>query len=306
MLMTDTSLLPAASPVSSQRQKYGTFEKLMKADDFEAAEKHLQQWQQQSRDDAELAVAQANYLARQAELPMQINRSAGAEAPAPSPGSYRLTKPGTTETVGFIETQPHYDDATLTRAITILKDALTTYPQRADIWMGATHLHLLGNDYAGAFRILTDFTAYAKQHADALRWRYNGPLDEKATEFMPKKLHAYAVRGFDAGTTEGREFLLKVARLAQGHYPEHPYAYNDEAAYYNALEQDDKVLDCLQRALKVRPKDALVMINIGATYKNMKNWDKAREYFERAIKTTDDEEMRSAAKEELSALKKRQ
>jgi Tfp pilus assembly protein PilF len=291
----------------TQRQRYTAFEKLLNASDLSAAQKKLNEWEAASPTDVELAVAWGNYYARAGSLPIQVYAGERNDRNVePNHGSaYQLTKPGTTEPVGILDARPRHSEESLRLAVGRLQDAVTTYPQRADIWMGIAHVQLMQQDHDAALETLSRYAQYAHDHAGKMLWRYDEPLKEKMSEFIPGKLHSYAVQGMDEETTAGREFLLKVARLAQRLYPQHPYAYNDEAAYYNYMEDDAQVLKCLARALEVRPKDALVMMNMAATYKNMKNWDKAAEYYKLAIKTSTDDELKSAGREELKDLEER-
>lgn len=303
-LTTIVSAAFADLPKAKQTERYAKFASQLSKDDYKAAERVLLEWQSASRTDVELAVAWANLYSQQAALPIELSAGAPPEhgVKPDEAGVFPLQKSGTTETAGFIDTRPRYDDRLLTRALSVLRDAATTHPQRTDIWMGATHVQMQAQDLDGAFETLRQFAKYVHEHPKGLQTRFDEPLKDKAEDFMPRTLHAYAVRGNDEQTSEGMEFLLKVARLAQELYPKHPYAYNDEAIYYSALEDDARVLECLLRAHAVRPRDAVVIMNIAATHKNLKQKDKAREFYRLAIKTTDDAELKAAAREELEGL----
>jgi hypothetical protein len=295
----------ADSSMKVQKERYSQFERVLKKSDYSGAERLLLEWQQTSPDDAELAVAWGNYYAQTGLQPLAIYKGPRNDRnvdPLRGGAFVPLSQPGTSVTVGYIDERPRFDNESLARALCVLRDAATTHPHRTDIWMGATHIQLVADDLAGAYRTLEEFAQYAHRNPKGLRKRFDEPLNEKASDFMAETLHSYALRGYNMETTAGLEFMRDVAVMAQKLYPGYPYAYNDEAVYYNIMQDDEKVLDCLLRAHKVQPKDPLVTMNIAGTYKNLKRTDKAREFFNLTIKLADDEQLKDAAREGISAL----
>lgn len=300
IIVSGLVLVPAhrACAEPTEKERFAKFEELVKAADDEATERYLEEWKAASPGDAELAVATANYHLSQ---DAGIRISAGPPPQADNPGGdkevYELRSTQDGRTVGYMG--PNDDDQGVKNAVAVLADAVTSFPVRADIWMGLIHLQMKQLDYGNAFETLKQFAEYAHRNPEDMRWRFNEPLPGKPGDFFPEKLHSYVTRAYSDETTEGLEFMLKVARLSQRLYPEHPYAYNDEAAYYGHLEDDERAADALLRAHKVRPHDEIVILNLAATYGNMKRCGEARKYCRLLLDYGKDDELRAAAKELL-------
>ncbi len=295
----------AAAPKKQDSEaRFAQFQKLLQSEDFAAVEKHLDKWQREQPADPELAVARGNlYFERASQPPVIATVPQGYEVP---PGKrdevFTLTPAGTTETVGVMDFSDRYDRAMLRKATATLREAVTSHPQRMDIWMGVAHTQLVAGEWDGAFETLQGMIAQIEREPTKMKWSLGKPLKEKADAFAPAKLHSYALRGFEAETTDGLEFLKRVALFSAEKYPKHPYAYNDLAIYYDVTDDDKKVLEYLLKAHEVAPKDAVVAMNIASAYAGSGDKTKAREFYNKAIKITDDDDLKQAAREAMAEL----
>lgn len=307
--------LRAESPAEKQSQRYKEFESLLNArkPEADAMLKFILDWQKESPDETQLAVAWGNYYFYQAHDPAVWHLDAAAKGTKPTDlpkGVYGMQKEGSNVANGVdavIDTRPRFDDALLTRGIAVLRDATTTHPERLDIWMGIAHAELMGNDRDAACKTLTAMTIYAHEHPKGLQFMLNKPIEIPAEKFLPANLHSYALRGYTDQSDEGLEFLLQMALLAEKYYPESPLAYNDEAVYYQIKGNEKKTLDALLRANKADPSDAIVTMNIATCYEKAGYKEKARAFYQKTIanaKEGEDADLKTDAQKALKKLGK--
>ena len=145
--------------------------------------------------------------------------------------------------------------------------------------------------------------AYAKEHPSNLAWM-SGKLPDPPDKFFPEKLHSYALYYEKKETEDDDNRFLKVAEYSAEQYPNHPYAFNDVALFYSVAGDNAKTREWLEKAHKVDPKDALVLVNLGQVAMDMDDIDGARKYYEEAIKVDPKGEHAEEAKQALAELKK--
>lgn len=295
----------AAPKKQDSAARFAQFQKLLQSEDLAVVEKHLDKWQREQPDDPELAVARGNlYFERASQPPVIATVPKDYEVPAGKADEVFTLTPagGTTETVGVMDFSDRYDRAMLRKATATLREAVTSHPQRMDIWMGVAHTQVVAEEWDDAFETLQGMIAQIEREPTKMKWSLGKPLKDKAETFAPAKLHSYALRGFEAETTDGLEFLKRVALFSAEKYPKHPYAYNDLAIYYDVTDDDKKVLEYLLKAHEVAPKDALVAMNIASAYAESGDKTKAREFYTKAIKVSGDEDLKQAAREAMAEL----
>jgi tetratricopeptide (TPR) repeat protein len=252
----------------------------------------LTEWRTKQADNPEAWVAGANYYFNK--------RGINISKKKPEAGDLPLKKEDTGEegSISF-----PLDPENVKRAADLLEEATKKFSDRLDIWCGLAFIYQESGNFDAQFPVLQKMVAYAKAHPDNLLWM-GDKISDPPDKFIPEKLHGYALYYEKKEDEDDDKRFLKVAQFAAEQYPNHPYALNDVALYYSVEGDNDKTREWLEKAHKVDPKDALVLVNLGRVASDMGDDDAAKKYYEEAIKADPKGENAQEAKDALAELKK--
>ena len=79
------------------------------------------------------------------------------------------------------------------RAVDLLQEATTKFPDHLDIWCGLAFIYQECGDFDNELSTLKKMVAYAREHPAQLKWLKGAPLGEPADKFVPDKLHEYGL-----------------------------------------------------------------------------------------------------------------
>ena len=146
--------------------------------------------------------------------------------------------------------------------------------------------------------------AYARDHATELKWLKGENLPQPPDQFIPEKLHSYGLYYEKKENPEDDKRFLQIAKFSAEQFPNHPYAFNDVAMYFSVIGDNAKTREWLERANRIDPKDALVMMNLGHICSKLGDNRGARKWYEEVIKVDPTGEDAQQAKDTLAKLKK--
>jgi tetratricopeptide (TPR) repeat protein len=274
------------------------FEALETKKDNTAAEKLLAEWLAKAPGDPAAYVAGANhYFNRSRDVPLVISTAPAGE------GGLTLKSDATGKNAGSINPgEP--DKALAARAVDLLRQATTRFPDRLDIWFGLAYLQQESRDWDGEVATLRAAVAAAVARPAAMRWEDGAPLPEPAERFIPRSLHEYARFHLERGNAaEPMARATAIATLASESYPRHPYAFNTLAAIHYAHGDSRGALDYLQKAHDLAPDDMLVLFNLARTAGELGDTKRAQEGFEAVVAKSKDREIVRDARAELKKLR---
>ena len=101
--------------------------------------------------------------------------------------------------------------------------------------------------------------------------------------FLVNSIQDYYRLWLNAETRESFEQIKLCAQKQIELYPGYVYGYNYLAICYLAEGQFQEGLKYLLQAEIIAPNDCMVLENIGRTYMNMNNNQKAEEYFRKIL-----------------------
>jgi len=252
----------------------------------------LTEWRAKKSDDPEAWVASANYYFNKRQL--NISRK------KPEAGDIPLKKEDTGEE-GSVSLP--LDPENAKKAADLLEEATKKFSDRLDIWCGLAFIYQESGNFDSQMGTLQKMVVYAKAHPANLLWM-GDKISDPPDKFIPEKLHGYAIYYEKKETEDDDKRFLKVAQFSAEQYPNHPYALNDVALYYSVEGDNEKTREWLEKAHKVDPKDALVLVNLGRVSSDMGDDANAKKYYEEAVKAEPNGENAQEAKDALAELKK--
>jgi tetratricopeptide (TPR) repeat protein len=220
----------------------------------------------------------------------------------PGPGDFKLTDKKTGKQAGSISFEQ--DKGNVKRAADLLEEATTKFPDRLGIWCGLAFIYQESGDFDNELSTLKKMVAYAREHPAQLKWE-GELLKEPADKFVPEKLHSYGLYYAKKENAEDDKRWFQISSLATQQYPNHAEGFNDAAGYYADLGDWQKAREFFEKAHEIDPKSVGVLINIGNVSVEMKDYSTARKYFEEALKLEPDGQYAQEAKEALRKLKKK-
>src|SRR6266550_4329707 len=113
----------------------------------------LTEWREKAPDDPDAWIASANYYFNQRQMRLEMK--------SPSPGDITVTDPRT----GKVGTIIHeVDKPGMKRAVDLLQEATTKFPDHLDIWCGLAFFYQESGDFDNELSTLKKMVAYAREH----------------------------------------------------------------------------------------------------------------------------------------------
>jgi tetratricopeptide (TPR) repeat protein len=251
----------------------------------------LSEWREKAPDDPDAWITSANYYFNQRQMRLEMK--------SPSPGDITVTdkRTGKVGSISFEEDKPG-----MKRAVELLQEATTKFPDHLDIWCGLAFFYQESGDFENELSTLKKMVAHAREHPAQLKWLKGEPLDKPADQFVPEKLHEYGQYYEKKENPEDDKRWFQISTLAMEQYPNHPEGFNDLAGYWADIGEWKKARELFEKAHQINPKSVGVLVNLGNVSVEMKDFASARKYFEEALKLDPNDH---EAKEALRKLKKK-
>jgi tetratricopeptide (TPR) repeat protein len=254
----------------------------------------LNEWREKRPNDPDAWITSANYYFNQRQVMISTKK--------PQKGDFSLTDKKTGKQAGSISFES--DKAATNRAVELLQQATTKFPDRLDIWCGLAFVYQESGDFDSEFSTLQRMVSYARDHMAQLRWLNGENLPEPADHFIPEKLHSYGMYYEKNENPEDDQRFLKIATFAAEQFPGHPYAFNDVALYYSIAGDNARTREWLEKAHKTDPKDMLVLMNLGQICSKLGDNRAAQKWYQEVLKVDPEGEYAQQATNALAKLKK--
>jgi tetratricopeptide (TPR) repeat protein len=281
------------SEVASGQQYARRYRELLDQHAEGQIEPLLSEWREKAPDDPDAWITSANYYFNE--------RQTNISPKKPGPGDITLTnkKGKVAGSVSFEQTE-----ANMKRAVELLQEATTKFPDHLDIWCGLAFMYQESGDFENELATLKKMVAYAREHPTQLRWLKGEPLGEPADKFVPEKLHEYGGYYEKKENAEDDKRWFQIATLATDQYPNDPQGFKDAAGYWADIGEWQKARESFQKALQLDPKSVVALVALGQISVEMQDFVSARKYYEDALKLEPNGYYAQTAKEALQKLKK--
>ena len=253
----------------------------------------LTEWREKAPDDPDAWIASANYYFNQRQMRIEMKE--------PRPGDITVTDPRT----GKVEHFHEEDKPGMKRAVELLQEATTKFPDHLDIWCGLAFMYQENGDFDNELSTLKKMVGYAREHATQLKWLKGAPLSEPADKFVPDKLTDYGLYYEQKENAEDDKRWFQISTLATDQYPNEPQGFKDAAGYWADIGEWQKARESFEKAHQLDPKSVVALIGLGQISAEMKDFVSARKYYEEALKLEPNGQYAQTAKESLQKLKKK-
>lgn len=288
------SLFFGSAALATEQDYAARFKELQEKKADVQIEPLLNEWRAQKPNDPDAWITSANYYFNQRRTIISTKK--------PQKGDFALTDEKTGKQAGSISFEA--DKKAINRAVELLQEATTKFPDRLDIWCGLAFIQQESGDFDSELATLKSMTAYAHDHSAQLQWLKGEKLSEPPEQFVAKKLHSYGLYYEKKENPEDDQRFFKIATLATERFPNLPYGFNDVAMFYSISGDQAKTREWLEKANRVAPSDTLVLMNLGRVCSKLGDNRAARKCYEEAVKVEPKGEYAEQAKEKLVELKK--
>ena len=244
----------------------------------------LTEWREKAPDDPDAWITSANYYFNQPQMTISTLDEKGKPA-----GSLSFE-----QVKGSVK-----------RAVDLLQEATTKFPDHLDIWCGLAFMYQESGDFENELATLKKMVAYAREHPTQLKWLKGASLSEPADKFVPDKLHEYGLYYEKKENAEDDKRWFQISTLATDQYPNDPQGFKDAAGYWADIGDWQKARESFEKAHQLDPKSVAAVIALGQVSVEMKDFASAKKYYEEALKMEPDGQYAQTAKEALRKLKKK-
>jgi tetratricopeptide (TPR) repeat protein len=254
----------------------------------------LTEWREKAPNDPDAWITSANYYFNQRQGVISTKK--------PGPGDFNLTDKKTGKQTGSISFEQ--DRGNMKRAADLLQEATTRFSDRLDIWCGLAFIYQESGDFENELATLKKMVAYAREHPAQLNWQGES-LKEPTDKFVTEKLHSYGLYYEKKENAEDDKRWFQISSLAMQQYPNDAQGFSDAAGYYADFREWQKARELFEKAHQIDPKSPVPLIALGQVSVEMKDFARARKYYEEALKLEPNGQYAHEAEERLRKLKKK-
>jgi len=266
-----------------------TYEDLFKENKYDELLNHLQLWQNKEPNNPEMFIAFFNYF-------IFRNRFSGISIDKEQKGNepiLEITDQQSGEIVGYMNDSIQYDTNDILTAVDYLNKGLVIAPNRLDMHFGKIHILNEVGFYEIAGKELFVTLEISQDINNNWLWANNEKIENGETFFI-NNIQDYYSLWLNAKTTEAYNQVKLCCEKQIEIYPKNINAYNIIAVYYSINRQFQEALKYFIQAEKINPNDCIVLINIGRTYFNMNDKQKAEEYFNKVLQIGNEQDKQYA------------
>src|SRR6266850_4040296 len=212
----------------------------------------LTEWREKAPDDPDAWITSANHYFNERQMRIEMKE--------PKPGDITVTDKRT----GKVGTIVHeVEKPGMKRAVDLLQEATTKFPDHLDIWCGLAFFYQESGDFDNELSTLKKMVSYAREHPEQLKWLKGEPLGEPADKFVPDKLHEYGQYYEQKENAEDDKRWFQISTVATEQYPNEPQGFKDAAGYWADIREWKKARDLFEKAHQLDSKSVGTLIGLG-------------------------------------------
>ena len=147
----------------------------------------------------------------------------------------------------------------------------------------------------------------AKNDLKSLRWMKNADFPSSRESFIPGVVQGYTFALFRLESDEGDALCAKLCDATMAAFPDHPFAYNMQAALAAAQGKHADSARLLETAISKAPNDPLILLNLGDAYRKTKQPAKAKQTYTKVLELSGiDDSFKKQAAEAMKKVKAEQ
>jgi tetratricopeptide (TPR) repeat protein len=183
-------------------------------------------------------------------------------------GDIELNKTDDPKIKGFIREQVNFDSQAIRSAIHQAQTNLKSFPEYLDIYLGIAAVASRVGEWQVAADQLIEMLKVSREINNQWKWGKVGGMSDEPEEFMIQGLLPYGSHLLRLESPEGDRQLIRVSEALIQYYPKKVYGYAYRGSVYAATGKTDKAREYYEKALKIDPNDEVVKGNI----ENLAKW----------------------------------
>lgn len=284
-------LLAVAGAVAQENSNYDKFLKLLEQKDTIAMKNLLDGW---DNSDPEYYVSAFNFWLLQARDEILIVNAGQPD----SDGETVLLYDKDNKQAGYIQNDVSYDEALLNKAVTVLEEGISKYPDRLDMRIGLATTYFNAKKTDKALSVIKGILDRAKENGNVWLWKRNEPL-ENTPQSMTDSMQGYVNKFItSASPTEVNDLV----EMLVDYDPKNPVFLSNKASLLYNDWKFEEALKLYEEAFTYDPSDMLIAGNIAFGYLDINRFDEAKPYLELVAQNSKDVREKVWAKEMLSSL----
>ncbi|MCB0401814.1 MAG: tetratricopeptide repeat protein [Flavobacteriales bacterium] len=271
------------------------FRTALQAQDTVAQMKALKDWEAAKPNDPELFTSYFNYY-------FYNSRQTGIAIENHPEGEESLSIQDSVGTRWYMNDGVWFNRKKLDKGFEFIDKGIALYPDRLDMRFGKAFVYREMKDWNAFTNELIATIEYGKTIDFQWIWTKNQSLEDGVNFFMTS-MQDYMMQLYFSKHDSTSVYMRAISAKILEVFPEDVKFLSNMAISY-MLEEDYKSgLPYLLHAEQVDPSDFIIMNNIATAYKELKETDKAIEYYQK-LEKSGDERAQEYARKELEELQK--
>lgn len=297
--MKTIAILLLTSIISSS-SNFNNFKNLIKQNKYSEAKVVLDNWGDSKENDPQYYISCFNYYIIQSQKSGMVLQT---EKPY-SGDSFEFTDPSSGETKGYMANRTYYEGENYNKAIDYIKEGINKFPDHYEMRFGLLWIHQENRNFKQFLVELEDaLKFYYLNKPKRVYWNDNKIINSPYDFIIENAQGNISYFYNNLEIQKNISFLNACNDLLIKYYPDHKYGYNNKGILSYISKDFNNALKYYSVAYSKDQNDAMILLNIAYTYKNMNNIEQSKKYFNDVIKLDRSGEYKKIAKRELKELK---
>lgn len=253
----------------------------------------MDRWSLVHQREADYYIACFNYSVQQSRREVVVLTQEQPE------GQHFAVRDSVNGTVAYLSSVTQYDSAKLMKGFDCIDSGMLYHPRRLDMRFGKVYVYGLSENYAAYTDLLVRTLRDGAAHGQRWLWT-DGKKLRKGNDFMEENAHQYIVKLFNVDADLSAN-IRGIAQTMTDLWPRSVVAHADLGLSYMMTGAFSEALPHLLTAHKLASRDEVVISNIGYSYKNMGETQRAITYY-RLLKKHGSQSYKELADKQLAEL----
>lgn len=177
-------------------------------------------------------------------------------------GDYELTKVDDPNIKGFMREHVSFDKDAVIKVIRQVQSNLQSFPEYLDIQVGIAVVSSRMGEWQIATDQLINLLKVSREIDNDWKWGKVGGMEGEPQEFMLESVLPYGSQLFRMQTPETDQLLVRLSETLIQYYPKKVYGYANLGSFYAVTGKKDKAREYYEKALEISPNDEVVRANL--------------------------------------------
>lgn len=269
------------------------YHRLDRSNDTAGIRLMMERWATTQKGEADYFIACFNYSVQQARKEVVVLTQEEPE------GQHFAVRDSVNGTVAYLSSVTQYDSSVLKAGFDCIDEGMRKHPRRLDMRFGKIYVFGITENYTAYTDLLIQTLRDGAAHGQRWLWT-DGKKLRKGNDFMEENAHQYIVKLFNVDADLSAN-IRGIAQTMTDLWPRSVVAHADLGLSYMMTGAFSEALPHLLTAHKLASRDEVVISNIGYSYKNMGETQRAITYY-RLLKKHGSQSYKELADKQLAEL----